>query len=184
MRRAPTAALFAAPLVAAIPVAAVLVASPPAAAFPEGAPWDMARDEGCAACHFENPPVMDSSALDVEGLPAEIAPGALYRLTLRLTDPELARAGYFAAAWRDGAGAGRFTAPDDRSETSGAKARSTEAGSLPVAAGAAEWSLDWRAPEGLDGPVRFEVWANAANDDGSPLGDRIHVLARTLTPAP
>ncbi len=165
-------------------LAATLLASPPAAAFSEGAPWDMTREEGCGACHFDNPPVEDSPALTLEGLPAEIVPGALYRLTLRLADPELARAGYFASSWRAGAEAGRFSAEDGRSEASGAKARSTEAGSLPADGGAAEWRLDWQAPEDLDGPLRFEVWANAANDDGSPLSDRIHKLARSLTPSP
>jgi hypothetical protein len=38
----------------------------------------------------------------------------------------------------------------------------------------AEWRVQWRAPDAAAGPLRFEAWANASNDDRSPLSDRIH----------
>ena len=36
------------------------------------------------------------------------------------------------------------------------------------------WRVTWTAPASLAGPIRFEIWANAGNDDLSPLGDRLH----------
>jgi len=154
--------------------AGVLLASA-ALAFPEGGPWQAAADAGgCSTCHFAGEPITASPALALAGLPQRIEPGRRYRLELRLADPELRAAGFLIAAHGAAGAAGRFVPADARSEANGHLARHTRAGTVPVAAGAGAWTLEWQAPASLSGPVRFEVWANAADDDRSPLGDRIH----------
>jgi hypothetical protein len=69
---------------------------------------------------------------------------------------------------------GTFAAVDDRVETKDARARSTLSGSVVTGPDTTSWQFEWRAPQELRGPIRFVVTANAANDDGSPLGDVIH----------
>lgn len=146
---------------------AALLAPVPATAFPDGPPWDAVAGRGCAECHFGGDLVEESSALRVEGLPARIVPGKLYRLTLILDDPSAAAAGYLLAI-RDGEGeAGTLRAPGPGSETRGALARST-------APDARTWQLEWQAPARPVAGLRLEFWANAADGDGSPFGDRIH----------
>lgn len=158
---------------AALAAAASLLWTAAAAAFPDGAPWDAAGAGGCAQCHFDAAPVEDSGALSIEGLPAAAEAGATYRLTVRLAAP-LARAGFLLSARRCGRPTGAFAARDGTTEAGAAQVRSTLAGSEPAAAGAAGWTVDWTAPESPGGPITLEVWANAANDDGSPFGDEMH----------
>ncbi len=158
---------------------AAALAAPAVLAFPEGAPWDAAGGEGCHQCHFDAPPVAPSSALSLGGLPARIEPGARYPLVVRLEDEALVNAGFMLAAWRtrDGVGAveaGRFEPSDGNVAADGARARSTEAGSRSTLPGLAEWPLVWHAPDALDAPIVFELWANAGNDDKSPFGDTTH----------
>lgn len=147
-----------------------------AAAFPDGAPWEAARQEGCAQCHFDAAARLESSAVEIDGLPERVSPGARYRLSIRLVDEQMVKAGFLLSAWFDGneTGAGAFAAADARTDTHGAQARSTEAGAALTRQGVAEWTLDWIAPQATDLPVRIELWANAANDDQSPFGDVTH----------
>ncbi|HEX6994193.1 MAG TPA: choice-of-anchor V domain-containing protein [Gammaproteobacteria bacterium] len=160
---------------------AAAVAVPAVFAFPDGAPWEVTDHGrgGCSECHFDVPPQDASAAISIVGLPASVAPGVVYPLTIRLEDKNISNAGFMASA-KDGTDAasmleaGRFDAQDERVATDGARARSTEKGSGPASPGVAEWSVTWRAPESLEGPVVFDVWANAGNGDRSPFGDAIH----------
>lgn len=159
--------------------ATAVVAVPAVFAFPDGAPWEVAGRGGCPECHFDVPPVNESAAISIVGLPTSVVPGERYSLTVRLEDKNLANVGFllFASHPTDGTApveAGRFEAHDERVATEGARARSTEKGSAPAALGLAEWSVLWHAPASLTGPVVFDVWANAGNGDRSPFGDAIH----------
>jgi hypothetical protein len=42
--------------------------------------------------------------------------------------------------------------------------------------------MEWTAPSPADGPVQFNVAANASNNDDSPLGDFIYLKAVRTTP--
>ena len=154
--------------------ALLAVCSAPAWGFPEGAPWEVARAEGCVTCHFDSRPAENDPALTLEGLPPRLEAGATYALTLSLADPAMARAGFLISAWQGEAGAGRFRSADGRTESTGAMARSSLAGSEPAPAGQAKWRLTWIAPARLAAPVEFEIWANAANGDDSPFEDRTY----------
>lgn len=147
----------------------------PALTFPEGPPWDAAGETGCTQCHFDAPAIEASDALAIVGLPDAIAPGARYPLTLRLVDEHTARVGFLLTARHGDRPAGAFDADDERVESNGAQARSTEAGSAPTEPGLAEWRVIWQAPHERTGPIELELWANAGNDDKSPFGDTTHV---------
>jgi hypothetical protein len=91
-----------------------------------------------------------------------------------LEDPELQNAGFLLAVSAQAGPAGALGSSDERTETNGAMARSTYDGTEPAAAGRASWRLVWTAPAVVEGPLRFDLWANAGNWDLSPLGDRVH----------
>lgn len=169
----------AAALYVAAAVVAICAGALRAHALPDGAPWEAALDQGCPQCHFDAPAVQDSAALAIEGLPERIVPGARYAIVVRLTDAEMRKAGFLLSAWRaadqaDKEPAGRFAAIDERAAANGAQARSTKAGADVAASGVVEWALEWTAPAEDAKGVRFELWANAGNDDASPLGDATH----------
>ena len=121
-------------------------------------------------------PRTQSPALTLDGQPAgtPIA-GREYKLTLRLLDEALRRSAFVIVARAERGEAGSFKAIDLRVEGNGDRARSTLLGTELVKPGFIEWSFVWRAPAAITGPIFFDVSANAADDDRSPLGDAIHL---------
>jgi len=156
-------------------IAALAWPADPARTFPEAPPWEAAGDEGCTQCHFDGPAIRSSDALAIVGLPDEVVPAGRYPLTVRLADERALRVGFLLTARHGDRPAGTFSSEDERVEVSGAQARSTEAGSTPVAPGLAEWRVIWHAPDAIVAPIELELWTNAGNDDRSPFGDTVHV---------
>ena len=150
-------------------------------AFPDGAPWGAANpdaEQNCVTCHFGADPVRDSAALSIDGLPQETAPGAVYALQIILEDPELVIAGFQIVARAEDQQAGTFTTTIDHVEFIGAAIRST----APIRGDArVSWAIEWRAPEVIASPIVFYVAASAANNDGSPFGDKIHFRSYRLS---
>lgn len=148
----------------------------PAAAYPDAPPWDT----DCTTCHFSEPPVQDSAALTLTGIKSPVHPGRTYRLTLSLKAPGRALAGFRIKAESCGDPAGRFAALDERVSADRGQARSNLAGAVPTGQGIAVWHMTWQAPVATTAcPVRFELRANAGNDDASPGGDVVHM--KTVT---
>jgi hypothetical protein len=152
-----------------------------ATASPKGADWAVIEDAaGCGSCHLgapdpaASPDATDSPGLVIEGLPPRALPGTTYALQIVLTDSALRIAGFLLEVTSDTQPSGQIASMDAATESLGARARSTRAGALPAAPGVMRWRVAWIAPQSLAGPIRFEVWANAGNDDLSPLGDRLH----------
>lgn len=144
----------------------------------------------CHACHFDQPLAPPGARLSVAGFPPSYTPGERYLLTLRLDAPGLRRGGFelaVRAAEGEGAGAqaGALSALDERVRILAAGrpaveyAQHTLAGTRP-AAGRLSWRVAWTAPARPAPAVVLHVAANAANDDASPLGDRI-VLATVIS---
>lgn len=155
-------------------VAAALLAAA-AVASPKGADWAVIDDvAGCGSCHLGSPDPANSTAVSIEGLPQRVVPSEPYTLEIVLADPALQIAGFLLAVTAADIPAGMLSSVDATTESQGARARSTRAGTLPQAEGAMRWRVTWTAPPSLAGPIRFEIWANAGNDDLSPLGDRLH----------
>ncbi|WP_420129726.1 choice-of-anchor V domain-containing protein [Longimicrobium sp.] len=154
--------------------------------YPYGAPPGTTGGFGeptCIACHFGNEQNDPAGSLTIEGLPERYTPGQAYRLIVRLRRPRMAAAGFqLSARTAAGAQAGELAVAAGSTAvkvetTAGIRyAGHTEPGSRLAAPGAAEWSVLWTAP--ATGPVTFSAAANAADNDGSPLGDYVYALER------
>lgn len=179
----------------ALALAALLGAStvrPAGHAYPDGAPPATTGGFGeptCELCHFGGAVNEAGGTLAIEGLPARYTPGETYRLLLRLRREGAGAAGFqLAARHEDGTQAGRL-APADvdaglrvQSASGVQYAGHTDAGTAVDADGAAAWALTWTAPADAR-PVVLHAAANAADGDGSPLGDQVYTAeARTRGP--
>jgi hypothetical protein len=146
-----------------------------AAASPDGAEWNtVSESAGCLECHRDSPALPHSQALTLEGLPLRPMAGQRYELTVAVRDSALRNSGFLLSVLSDEQAAGEFDSLDGRTETNGAQARSNYDSSTPDEPGEARWRVAWTAPASIDGPLRFDLWANAGNYDLSPLGDRLH----------
>ncbi len=145
-----------------------------ARAFPDGAPWGAANpaaEQNCATCHFDDDPVSESDVLVIDGLPGTPEPGANYDLEINFEDPKTVIAGFQLIALAADQQAGTFVSSAAGIEFFGAAIRSIE----PIKSDERfSWAVTWRAPEAISSPIIFYVAATAANDDGSPFGDKIH----------
>ena len=189
MRRA--AAAIAIGLSAAAPLAGVRVPS-----YPDAPPPGMTGGFGeptCVACHFAPSEPDTGGVLILRGVPASYAPGHEYVLSIELERAGLERAGFevssrFSEGCESGRQAGVLAAPDAGAavtEAAGVQyAHHTEPGTRPAERGRARWTLRWTAPDRASGPVAFHVAGNAANGDGSALGDRVYAIEATTAAEP
>jgi hypothetical protein len=141
----------------------------PAAAHPDGAPWDSADPDtmhSCASCHFDHEPIGRSQALMASGLPEYASPGEVYDIVLRFAAGEGAVAGFLLTV-----SSGEFTSNDGALQFNGGAVRSAK---TAPAGDVVEWAFQWRAGAEEDGLVDFHAAASAANDDQSAFGDEIH----------
>lgn len=171
--------------------ALLAAAGTPRAAYLDGPPPGYTGGFGeptCRACHFNPDPAAPAGGVRVSGLPAAgYAPGARYLLRVTVRRPGLRAAGFeLAARLSDGTQAGTLRAP-------GAIVRLTEHRGVhfahhsregTAAADSAAWTVEWTAPERAAGPVQIHVVSNAANGDGSPLGDHVYQDSASVRPRP
>lgn len=179
-------------------VAVFLTALPLAAtAFKEG-PYPNVTggfgEQSCHVCHLDNPINAPGGRLDIDGAPPTYAAGQTYQITITIARDGLRRGGFeiaarFARGKQKGRQAGTWRPIDARVQLiPGAVDKSltfvqhTLAGSRAPAAGMNQWTIEWEAPAVVAGPVQFNVAANAANNDDSPLGDYIYVNAVRSAP--
>jgi len=152
------------------------------------------RDGGgeftCRECHVHEPKDAEAGKLTVEGLPTRYQPGQRYSLVVKLSFPNMMRAG-FEASVRDamGAQAGALSATDARlgvnrdPQTGVQFAHHTKRGTA-LENGDAVWRLTWTAPEKPTGPVTVRAAGNASNGDDSALGDVILFFSATVDGMP
>lgn len=137
----------------------------------------------CLNCHTGEPLNAYGGSVTVAGLPDGFEPGRSYPLTVILEAEGTVLAGFqmtarYADGTRAGAPAGQLVPVDGRAtvtpgETGQPYLHQTEAGSLPESEAGTSWALEWQAPaEG--GAVLFNVAANSANGDQSPLLDLVY----------
>ena len=169
--------------------AMVVSASPPKAAarYAEGAPPGFsggAGEESCHACHFDFAINSTPGQLTMTGVPDRFTAGERYPLTVTLSRPGMALAGFqLAARFADGTQAGTLAAEaaDEervKVEQQGAihYANQRRSGAKPSAAGRANWRFVWTAPQGT-GRVTFHVAANAADGDEAARGDYVYTAS-------
>lgn len=122
-------------------------------------------EPACQRCHFDAPVNPAEARLEIRGFPDRFRPDSTYRLTVRVTAPDLGRAGFEAAVrcargGDEGRQAGRLSAAGPRAEVvrgGGGElagdptvqyARHTREGSRTTAPDTATWRLVWTAPGG------------------------------------
>jgi hypothetical protein len=168
-----------------------------AAAFKEG-PYPNVTggfgEHSCHSCHLDNPINAPGGRLEINGVPPAYVPGQAYRITVAIARQGLERGGFeigarFASGTQKGKQAGAWRPLDARVQLiPGAVDKSLTfvqhnlAGSRVGAPGASQWTIEWDAPAHAGGPVQFNVAANAANDDDSPLGDFIYLAVARSVP--
>lgn len=188
--------------------AALLLGALAAVPYPEGPPPGHTGGFGeptCLTCHFGEPLNPPDGSLTLEGVPEAYAPGRSYPLVVRLSHPELGRAGFqLSARLADGPSAGAQAGEiagagtgDPAGGPEGAPrvavtpdpdgcvsyVHQTREGS-EVTDTATEWRVVWTAPPHARAPVVFHLAGNAANDDASEFGDHVYALERTSAPDP
>jgi hypothetical protein len=180
-------------LMPALALAITMMSTAAPVAYREGPAPAMTGGFGeanCSKCHFDNRVNDEEGAVRIDGVPAVYVPNREYRITVALKRAGMARSGFeLSARFAPGAPfagrqAGDLRPPDSRMqlvfETGGAiqYIQHTKAGSQARTTGENRWTFIWKAPPGGRGAVQFNVAANAANDDASPLGDFIYVLSK------
>jgi hypothetical protein len=173
------------PLVALSSVYAPLVLF----AYREGPPPHVTggfSEASCLSCHFDNPLNAPGGALAIDGVPPTFVGGQVYRLVIELARNDMRLGGFqVAARFADGAERGRqagiWRVLDERvqvvrspNDDELAFVEHSADGSMLFSPGIARWTVEWSAPSS-SGTVEFNAAANAANDDGSSLGDYIYL---------
>lgn len=165
----------------AIPLLGTVYSSKPPAAHTGGF-----GEPTCARCHSDSKVNDPRGQLVITGVPESYTPGKTYRIKISARHPEIERAGFqlaarFAEGNRAGAQAGSLHAQGERTDvTRGGTGGSVQyihhsgGGTGLTSPGAAEWTVEWRAPASAAGPIAFHVVANAANGDDSEFGDWIY----------
>lgn len=190
MRSLPGAIAAIGVVVLAAPVLAVVYREGPVPAVTGGF-----NEPNCQTCHFDNPLNDPGGSLQVEGMPEAFVAGREYTLSVVLRRDALRRGGFeMAARSADGAArgnqAGHFTRKDQEPRLqivmepgkSVEYIQHTKTGSLAPHDGEQRWSVTWTAPTAANGPVQFNIAANASNDDASPLGDFIYTKELRVNP--
>ena len=144
-------------------------------------------EQSCHACHFAREPNLPPGSLGLRGVPEQYSPGTTYPITVVLTNPGMAAAGFqLTARFTDGGKqAGSLArAPSDSTRVAItmsydiAYAHQLRPGSAPAAKDTASWTVLWTAPAS-GGGVSFHAAANAADGDDTVDGDVVHTTSAT-----
>ncbi len=158
--------------------------SGPAPAF-TGAPGE----SDCTACH-EGTPNTGQGNLIIANVPLNYVPNKNYQITVTVTQPQAVLFGFELTAIDDqGRKAGDFSLiPQSPPQTqivqgvvNGNQRRYVEQtldGTIPSTFDTKSWSFIWTAPSSKVGKVTFYAAGNAANGDGTPIGDSIYTRNR------
>lgn len=138
-------------------------------------------EETCRSCHFDYDLNSKEGALSISGIPSDLSGGEVLKIEIAVQREELGRAGFqLSARYADGTQAGKFEMGDNNYLTFSKSVpdslqyiQHTNKGSEPRAGNKTSWTLTWKAPKSLAGPVTFNIAANAANGDQSEFGDFI-----------
>ena len=152
-------------------------------------------EQSCRLCHLDNPLNAPGGQLTLAGVPAAFTPGLVYPITVTIAREDMRRGGFeiaarFASGKSKGRQAGTWKLTDARTQLiPGAVDKALTfvqhnlAGSRAATAGSNTWTIEWTAPAEPAAVVRFNVAANASNNDDSPLGDYIYVRSAHSAPA-
>jgi hypothetical protein len=180
-----------------VAIAAALTLPLALKAFKEGPLPNMTGGFGepsCHSCHLDNPVNAPGGRLVLTGVPPRFDSGHPYSIIVELSREHPRRGGFelsarFASGKLRGTQAGTWRLLDNRVQLQPAIdnrllfAQHTTLGTVAATRGTLTWTIEWTAPSPA-APVRFNLAANASNDDASPLGDYIYLAEMTSRPAP
>ncbi|HSL20946.1 MAG TPA: choice-of-anchor V domain-containing protein [Vicinamibacterales bacterium] len=147
------------------------------------------KEPTCQQCHFGNDLNAPGGKLTLSGVPAVYEAGQSYAITVVLAREKLRKAGFqlaarFARGKAAGTDAGTLSVsgadlqlvkgPDNKVTY----VQHTPAGTKARGPGSLTWRFRWVAPKAAM-PVRFDLAANASNDDESPIDDFIYTASAT-----
>jgi hypothetical protein len=140
----------------------------------------------CVDCHDSFELNRGSGRVDILGLPKIYTPGQRISIQVSVRQQRQKRWGFQITALDAAKRAvGQFSISDSsKTQIIMGDARSyvehNLQGSQSTASDSMQWTFDWIAPETDAGPVTFYAAGNAANGDGSPLGDFIYTTAAQI----
>jgi hypothetical protein len=149
----------------------------------------------CVSCHSSFPLNSGGGSFTITGLPANYSPGQEITITVALTQSNRELYGFQLTALDDaGRRAGTFVltlADTSRMQTVngvvGGNSRSyiehTHNGTSPSGPNEGRWTFRWRAPATSVGRVTFYAAGNAANGDGTSIGDFVYTRTAVMQPA-
>lgn len=139
-------------------------------------------EETCRSCHFDYDLNPDGGSLSVTGIPEKVSAGEEVNIQIAVKREELGAAGFqLSARYKDGTQAGQFfvegdnriMVSDDTPDSLQYVQHSSE-GTNPSGGNKNSWTVRWQAPNSIEGPVIFNIAANAANGDQSEFGDYVY----------
>jgi uncharacterized protein (TIGR03437 family) len=155
-----------------------------------GAPGELTCN--MAACHNSFATNSGGGALSLTGLPANYTPSQEINLTVIMNQAGRALYGFELTAIDDqGRRAGELIVTDSSrtQRITGVVLNNLREylqhnfnGTTPNGANQGSWNFRWRAPAQSVGRVTFYVAGNAANNDGTSLGDFIYTISQSIQP--
>jgi hypothetical protein len=151
------------------------------------------KEPTCQQCHLGHDLNEPGGTLTLTGVPPQYEPGQAYALTVTMKKDGLEKGGFqLAARATAGASAGRDAGTLEATGTAVQLVKNadktvtyiqhTPAGTKAAAPGSLVWTFRWIAPSTGDGPVEFDIAANASNNDESPMDDSIYTATATARP--
>ena len=162
--------------------------------YAEGAPPGFSGafgENSCHACHFGADVNTKAGHVAVAGVPERFVAGTSYPLAITLRRQAMTTGGFqLTARFVDGgaqAGAlsvgpeqGERLKVDEKDGVQYLNQRRT--GAATGSPGSSTWTVIWTAPA-VGGAVRFDVAANAGNNDDSASGDEVFTISQESQPA-
>lgn len=138
-------------------------------------------EQTCRSCHFDYDLNQEGGSLSIQGINDSYSPGKSYEVTVTVESEQLEIGGFqMTARFEDGTQAGSFEWEGDRlmntpdvSDTVQYVQHSAE-GTSATGEQEVSWNFTWKSPEDGQGPVIFNIAANAGNYDDSSFGDWIY----------
>lgn len=153
-------------------------------------------EQTCAVsgCHDDNKLNSGTAVVDISvgDKLSHYEAGKTYPVTVRISDPNVARFGFqiVALEGKEGKDMGSFQLVDTlRTQIVQNEYKLKErkyvtytfSGTDAVSTGKGEWTVNWTAPENGKKPVTFYVAAVSANDDESDKGDKVYTSSLTIS---
>ncbi|MDQ3322291.1 MAG: FG-GAP-like repeat-containing protein [Acidobacteriota bacterium] len=147
------------------------------------------RESNCTACHTSFPLDGGAGKISISGLPANYLPNQQIPITVTVSQSDAVIFGFqMTAIDSQGKKVGSYTIPAQSNKQLQTKngivdgnqrqyIEHTTDGVIPTEFGTKSWTFLWDAPAQRVGKISFYAAGNAANSDGSTVGDYIYTTA-------